>query len=84
MPAGEFTRLLDGGRSVYSNHMKLAVELAPAEAEKLRREAERLGLSPEELARAAVTDLLAAAGEDFQAAAERVLRKNDNLYHRLA
>ena len=64
--------------------MKLSIELSPAQAERLRLEAERLGLTPEDLARAAVTDLLASAGEDFTAAAARVLRKNEELYRRLA
>lgn len=47
-------------------------------------EAERLGLTPEELARAAVADLLASVGEDFEVAAGRVLKKNEELYRRLA
>lgn len=64
--------------------MKVAFELPAAQAEKLRQEAERLGVSPEELARAAVADLLAARDEDFKIAAERVLRKNEELYRRLA
>jgi hypothetical protein len=64
--------------------MKVAFELPPAQAEKLRREAARLGLSPDDLARAAVTDLLATRDEDFRAAADRVLRKNEGLYRRLA
>ena len=64
--------------------MKVAFELPPAQAQKLCREAERLGIAPEELARAAVTDLLAGRDEDFQAAAQRVLRKNEDLYRRLA
>jgi hypothetical protein len=42
------------------------------------------GLSPEDLARAVVADVLATPAEDFQAAAERVLRKNQELYRRLA
>ena len=64
--------------------MKLSIDLSPAQAERLRLEAERLGLTPEDLARAAVTDLLARAGADFEAAAERVLKKNEELYRRLA
>ena len=39
--------------------MRLTIDLSPAQAERLRQEAERLGLAPEELARAAITDLLA-------------------------
>ena len=64
--------------------MKLAIELSPAQAERLRLEAERLGLAPEDLARAAIVDLLATPGDDFKSAAERVLRKNEELYRRLA
>jgi hypothetical protein len=64
--------------------MKVAFELPAAQAEKLRQEAERLGVSPDDLARAAVADLLSARDEDFRLAAERVLRKNEDLYRRLA
>ncbi len=64
--------------------MKLSIDLSAAQAERLRAEAERLGLTPEELARAAVNDLLASVGEDFEAAARRVLKKNEELYRRLA
>ena len=64
--------------------MKLSIDLSPAQADRLRVEAERLGLTPEDLARAAITDLLAATGEDFSAAAKRVLKKNEELYRRLA
>jgi hypothetical protein len=64
--------------------MKLTIDLSPAQAERLRLEAERLGLAPEDLARAAVADLLATRDDEFKAAAERVLRKNEELYRRLA
>jgi hypothetical protein len=64
--------------------MKLAFELPSAQSEKLRVEAERLGLSAEDLARAAVLDLLATPAADFQAAAARVIAKNQELYRRLA
>ena len=64
--------------------MKLAIELPPAQAEKLRAEAERLGLSAEELARAALNDLLSAPDPEFQAVARRVVSKNQDLYKRLA
>jgi len=50
----------------------------------LREEAARLGVAPADLARAAVADLLAARDDDFLRAAERVLKKNDELYRRLA
>jgi hypothetical protein len=64
--------------------MKLTFDLTPAQAVRLRQEAERLGLTPEDLARPALADLLATPGDDFQTAAERVLRKNEELYRRLA
>jgi Arc/MetJ-type ribon-helix-helix transcriptional regulator len=64
--------------------MNVAFELPAAQAEKLERAAERLGISPSELARAALSDLLADRDEDFRAAAERVLSKNAELYRRLA
>ena len=64
--------------------MKLTIDLSPAQAERLRHEAERLGLAPEELARAAIADLLATPDDEFQSAAERVVRKNEELYRRLA
>jgi len=64
--------------------MKLAIELSPAQAERLRLAAERLGLTPEDLARAAIADLLATPDDEFKVATDRVLRKNEALYRRLA
>jgi len=34
--------------------MNLTIDLSPAQAERLRHEADRLGLAPEDLARAAI------------------------------
>lgn len=81
---GSILLLGDGGPALYHEAMNVAFELPAAQAEKLQREAERLGISPSDLARAALTDLLADRDEDFRAAAERVLRKNAELYRRLA
>jgi hypothetical protein len=64
--------------------MKLAFELPAAQAEKLRAEAERLGLAPDDLARAALSDLLATPDTEFQVVAARVVDKNRELYRRLA
>lgn len=64
--------------------MRISVELSDDQAKRLRRTAERLGVRPEDLARAGVTDLLTQPEEDFRKAAEHVLRKNEELYRRLA
>lgn len=64
--------------------MKIAIELPPAQATQLEGEARRLGVSVEDLARAAVADLLAAPDAEFQAAAKRILAQNLELYRRLA
>ena len=64
--------------------MKLAIELTEQQAQRLREGASRLGVEPEQLALAAVTDLIASEGPDFDAAAQRVLDKNEELYRRLA
>ena len=64
--------------------MKLSIELSAAQAERLRHEAERLGVSPEDLARAVVADGLTASDEEFRKAAADVMRKFEELYRRLA
>jgi hypothetical protein len=64
--------------------MKLDIDLTPAQADRLRQEAERLKITPEELARAALADLLSERDQDFNLAAERVLKKYGELYRRLA
>jgi predicted transcriptional regulator len=64
--------------------MKLAVELSEAETRRLQEAAERLGVDPTELARAAISDLLSTPDDEFRAAADHVLRKNEDLYRRLA
>lgn len=64
--------------------MKLAIELTPPQSDRLRAEAERLGVPLEELARAVVADALATPEPDFSDAMEYVLEKNRELYRRLA
>ena len=82
--ARRLQRLVRRRARLYIARMNVAFDLPPMQAEKLRQAAEQLGVSPSELARAAVTDLLAERDDDFQQAAERVLRKNADLYRRLA
>jgi hypothetical protein len=64
--------------------MKIAIELNAAQTERLKAIAADLGVDAEELAQAAVADLLSADAEDFESAASRVLEKNRELYRRLA
>ena len=64
--------------------MKVALDLPPAQAERLREEAARLGVGPDELAKAALTDLLGTHDIEFEAVARRVLDKNRELYRRLS
>ena len=64
--------------------MKIALELSAEEAELLSSTAVRLGVRPEELARATITDALSQDKEEFRKAAEYVVEKNRVLYQRLA
>ena len=64
--------------------MQLPVELTPTQLESLRERAKSLGISAEQLASAAVADLVERPAEDFQRAAASVLSKNEELYRRLA
>lgn len=75
--------LLDAGGQGTLGSVKLDIDLTPTQADRLRQEAERLKITPEELARAAVADLLAERDQDFKVAAERVLEKYSELYRRL-
>ena len=53
--------------------MKLAIELSDQQADRLREEATRLGVEPEQLALAALADLIAREGSEFDSAAQGVL-----------
>ena len=64
--------------------MTVVIELSKEEETRLKEVAGPLGVTPEDLARAALNDLLARPAEDFEAAARKVLEKNDELYRRLA
>jgi hypothetical protein len=64
--------------------MKLSLELSDDQAKWLRDQAARLGIDPERLAQAVLVDLLDSPSPAFRAAAEHVLRKNADLYRRLA
>ena len=55
--------------------MNLAFELPAEQAKKLRDEAKHLGLTPQELARAAVVNLLGTPDAEFRAVAARILER---------
>ncbi|MBM3126183.1 MAG: ribbon-helix-helix protein, CopG family [Chloroflexi bacterium] len=62
----------------------ITVELPKERAQKLQELAQTLGVSAEELIRVSVEELLARPEEQFTKAVEHVLRKNSELYKRLA
>jgi hypothetical protein len=64
--------------------MELELELSEAQIELLRIRAKSLGIAPEDLARAAVVDLLAKQDDEFESALGDVLSTNRELYRRLA
>lgn len=61
-----------------------SVELPDEQAQLLHDLARNTGMSPEELLRALVEEWLACPGQDFAEAASYVVRKNRELYRRLA
>jgi len=64
--------------------MTISIKLSEDAERRLAETAKRLNVRVEELAAAAVRDLVALPGDDFEAAAQRVLKKNRDLYRRLA
>jgi hypothetical protein len=64
--------------------MVLPVEISDAQLESLRLRAKALGISPEQLASAAVADLVSRPNDDFLRVMARVLDENADLYRRLA
>jgi len=60
------------------------ITLPDERVKKLREIAEHFRVAPEELVRASFEDLLTRPKDDFQSALERVLKKNTDLYRRLA
>lgn len=64
--------------------MTLNLELDEQQVRRLQEVASRLSVSVDDLAKAAINDLLAKSDQDFERAATRVLEKNAELYKRLA
>lgn len=64
--------------------MEFVIELPVSQFEKLREIAAQIGVLPEYLAKAAISDLISVREEDFRSAADYVIRKNEELYRRLS
>jgi hypothetical protein len=62
----------------------IIVNLTDEHLSKLKEMAGRLKVSPEDLARMSIEELIAQPEEDFERAADYVLKKNAELYRRLA
>ena len=62
----------------------ITITLSDERLAKLEESAALLGVSPEELARRSIEDLLDQHEEEFRKAAEYVVTKNAELYRRLA
>ena len=62
----------------------ITISLSDDRMKKLQEIAMRLNVAPEELARAGIEELLARPEEDFRQALDYVLKKNAEIYRRLA
>jgi len=62
----------------------ITIELPTERLQKLREMAQKFGVSMEELVRVSVEDMLTQPEEQFRKAAQYVLKKNAELYKRLA
>jgi post-segregation antitoxin (ccd killing protein) len=64
--------------------MPISIDLDEEQSARLQERARELGVDVNELAKAAVNDLLSRPAEDFDRAARLVLEKNQELYRRLS
>jgi len=62
----------------------LTIQLSDETADRLQALAEKLGMSPEEVARASIDDQLKRLDREYEEAADEVLSKNSDLYQRLS
>ncbi len=62
----------------------ISITLSDDRLEKLREIAKRFNVAPEDLARVSIEELLTRPDESFQQAADYILKKNTDLYRRLA
>jgi hypothetical protein len=64
--------------------MRISIDLTEADGRTLAEAAKRLNIPADQLAAAALRDLLSRPDDEFERAAQRVLEKNRELYRRLA
>ncbi len=62
----------------------ITISLPDDRLQRLQEIAARFGVTPEELARVGIEQLLTQPEETFRDAVDYVLKKNTELYHRLA
>jgi predicted transcriptional regulator len=62
----------------------ITIDISDEQLVRLKEIASRLGISPEDLARVSIVELLAQPEEKFERAADYVLKKNADLYRRLS
>jgi pantothenate kinase len=63
--------------------MKISIDLSQDEAKQLKDFSDHLGVTSEDLVRAALKNLIGYHQEGFQKAVSSVLRKNKELYRKL-
>ena len=63
--------------------MIISIDLPDSQLELLTKEAGKLGIRSEELARAAIIDIINVPDEDFLSVADYVIKKNKQLYDHL-
>ena len=62
----------------------ITISLPEEKLDRLEVIAGRFGVSVEDLARVSIEEMLAQSDEEFERAADYVLKKNEQLYRRLA
>ena len=68
----------------HNSTMSITLKLDEEQSRRLVEVAQELNVDPTELAKAAISDLVSRASDDFEGAARRVLQKNQELYRRLS
>jgi hypothetical protein len=78
---GFYAKYRESRESRTADSMRVSFDLSDTQSERLRQEADRLGIEPSTLARMTLTYLL---DDDFHAAVGRALQEKADLYRRPA